>query len=731
MNPVASSSSAESENRLLCECIVCQVVVKGFSTYIFEEKKQIISNGRPTPSIPNLTKKTKLYIRHFQKETYKTCEWLTGCENKSLLFCWPCLLFSSEKNLWNKNGFSDLNNLHKLIKRHGSSKSHLQAIIKEKTFGNIRIEHALDNQLKIASQKHNQEVVKNRAILKRLIDVVCFLGEHELAFRGHTETENSSNKGNYIDLINLIAKYDETLKCHLDNSTRFKGTSNLIQNDLISCVEEVILKKIKSEIEDTNFIAIILDETTDVANISQLSKVVRYLTKNGEIKERFLGFVNVSAQRTALALHNLVQTIIDDDLNCGSKLIAQSYDGAAVMSGELGGLQAKVRETYPSSLFVHCMAHRLNLVLQQSLNIIKECKIFFSTLSGLAAFFSKSSKRTLALDLEVHKRLPKVAPTRWNYNGRLVLTVFEYRQPLIDFFKNIMDNQEKWDNETTICSRGYLNMLETEINFNLLLIIFSEIFPFSDSLFAVLQNKTSDIYFCIKKIKEFKSVVLSKREQFDSLWTKLKDLEINTEPQKKRIRSDVVEEQRTDQKARCRKLFFEIIDNISAHIDSRFKNFNSLKFLELANFLENKTVSEEAFESLKHNYSDYFEFSALRSELSVIYNTSEGLNKNSASELWKSLKVCGLYQAFPEVLKLCELVVTIPATSASTERSFSALKRIKNFIRNSTGQERLSALGLISIEKELVQKYARETNFYDEVIDVFATKSRRMVLQFK
>mgnify|MGYP005984234073 FL=1 len=212
-----------------------------------------------------------------------------GCSTKSVLFCWPCILFSNEKSLWNKNGFSDLNNLHKLIKRHSCSKAHIQAIVKEKTFAKIRIEHSLDNQLRISHEQHNQEVRKNREILKRLTDVVCFLGEHELAFRDHIESESSSNKGNYVDLLNLLAKYDEPLKFHLDNSKVFKGTSNLIQNDLIASRGEVALKRIKTEIKDASFVAIMVDETTDIANVSQLSKVVRYLTKTGN-KRTIFGF---------------------------------------------------------------------------------------------------------------------------------------------------------------------------------------------------------------------------------------------------------------------------------------------------------------------------------------------------------------------------------------------------------------------------------------------------------
>lgn len=115
----------------------------------------------------------------------------------------------------------------------------------------------------------------------------------------------------------------------------------------------------------------------------------------------------------------------------------------------------------------------------------------------------------------------------------------------------------------------------------------------------------------------------------------------------------------------------------------------------------------------------------------MIYNTSEGINKSSISKLWETIKECGLDQGFPEILKLCELTLTIPATSASTERSFSALKRIKNFVRNSTGQERLYSLALLSIEKELFQKISRQQKFYDDVIDEFSKKSRRIPLNFK
>jgi hypothetical protein len=65
------------------------------------------------------------------------------------------------------------------------------------------------------------------------------------------------------------------------------------------------------------------------------------------------------------------------------KLVSQTYDGASVMKGHVTGLQTKVRSSYPKALLTHFYAHSINLVLQQSLAIMKECKILFTALSGL------------------------------------------------------------------------------------------------------------------------------------------------------------------------------------------------------------------------------------------------------------------------------------------------------------------------------------------------------------
>lgn len=135
--------------------------------------------------------------------------------------------------------------------------------------------------------------------------------------------------------------------------------------------------------------------------------------------------------------------------------MAQCFDGAAVMASGLNRVQAKVKERAPMALFIHCYAHRLNLVLTQGASKLKECKVFFANLNGLAAFFSRSPKRTQLLDDICKRCLPKVAPTRWQYTSRLVNAVFEKRVALKELFNHLLEHHDDHDGDTVLMADGF------------------------------------------------------------------------------------------------------------------------------------------------------------------------------------------------------------------------------------------------------------------------------------
>ena len=60
------------------------------------------------------------------------------------------------------------------------------------------------------------------------------------------ETEQSVNRGNYIELLKYTAKYDPLLVEHVKNSTVFRGLSNPIQNNPIEAVSSGPLVAMKN-----------------------------------------------------------------------------------------------------------------------------------------------------------------------------------------------------------------------------------------------------------------------------------------------------------------------------------------------------------------------------------------------------------------------------------------------------------------------------------------------------
>lgn len=88
--------------------------------------------------------------------------------------------------------------------------------------------------------------------------------------------------------------------------------------------------------------------------------------------------------------------------------------------------------------------------------------------------------------------------------------------------------------------------------------------------------------------------------------------------------------------------------------------------------------------------------------------------------LVKALQFC-LEVSFPEIFKLIKIFAAIPVTSATAERSFSALRLLTTYLRSTMGQERLTSLAMPYIHKNLDVKA-------EEVMDDFAKKNHRLVL---
>ena len=80
--------------------------------------------------------------------------------------------------------------------------------------------------------------------------------------------------------------------------------------------------------------------------------------------------------------------------------------------------------------------------------------------------------------------------------------------------------------------------------------------------------------------------------------------------------------------------------------------------------------------------------------------------------------------AFPDLLLFTRIVLTIPIASASAERSFSTMKRVKMYLRSTMIDGRLNDLCMLAIERELSHELLIDPI---AVLDKFAKLAERRV----
>ena len=125
-----------------------------------------------------------------------------------------------------------------------------------------------------------------------------------------------------------------------------------------------ISKEIQNEINNKYF-AILVDESADNADYEQLTLVLRYLNKfTGEIMERNIKTVHIKNGDAKKIKYEIDITLKEYNLLI-DYCRGQGYDNANVMSGRINGLSTLILTENHLALYIHCAAHRFNLVTQK------------------------------------------------------------------------------------------------------------------------------------------------------------------------------------------------------------------------------------------------------------------------------------------------------------------------------------------------------------------------------
>ncbi|XP_061360405.1 uncharacterized protein LOC133304388 [Gastrolobium bilobum] len=570
---------------------------------------------------------------------------------------------------------------------------------------------------KVMHAQSSQQIEKNRLRVKTSIDVARWLAFRGCAFRGHDETINSRNSGNFIEMIKLLASYNEKVAdvVLMNAPLTAKYTSPQIQREILHVLANKVRKQILLDIGDSKF-CIIVDESRDESKREQMALVLRFVDKDGFIKERCFDLYHVQ-DTSSMTLKNAISDILSHHCLDIQNIRGQGYDGASNMRGEWNGLQALFLNECPCAYYVHCFAHRLQLALIAASKEVSSIYQFFQNLNFIINIVTASSKR---------------------HDQFQVAQIFEFEHlqaigeletgTVLEKIRNEGSNYSQRGDATA----AYKMITSFEFIFNLLLM--KEIMGITEILCQALQQKAQDILNAIHLVSSTKELI---QELRDGGWKRILESVVNFS---KLHEIDVPDfdaqyiegcgrrqhEQITIEHHYHFDIFNSTINFQLQELNRRF-NEQTMELLSLSSSLDPKngykafnvddicSLAEKDYPldfseqeriilncQLKHCHKDIPKHPKLQ-------------NLSSISELCQGLAQTGKSNSYHLVDRLIRLILTLPGSTASGERAFSAMKIVKTRLRNKMEDDFLANNLIVYIEREIAETFTTDSILEDFV----------------
>ena len=664
-------------------------------------------------------------------------------ESLDAVFCAPCVLFGPKRDDTKDKTFTltskvdDWSNIGRSVERHlKKGAKHHDYVMSAEEFVRIQTRKSSDI-WESMSKSYNEQVQRNRKILHCILEVIILCGKQNIALRGHEEKDS-----NFVALLHDKAKYNDILADHLAHCDhRAKYTSPQIQNELIQISSEQIQNELVDNCNRAVYFGFIADEATDSSTKEQISLCVRYYDQQSQtVREDFLGFAEAE-KTTGESLANKFLAELESIGIIVGHMRAQGYDGAANMSGIHRGVQARIKETVPEASYVHCKAHNLNLAI---VHACKEPLIrnLMDTVQAIAFAFDYSAKRLLNFkeNLETtddnvkegmgkRQKLKTLCETRWASRSDSLFT-------FLTAFPVVVSSLDDLQQDGDAKARSYYSSI-TKFDFIIGLVVAQTVLQPLVRLSAVLQGKDFDLIQAVGEAKVVVAVLQDMRDndaEWDSIYDRAVALGNSVEVDPAIPRGAARQQHRVNVPAANpsqywkRALFLPFVDHLLQELRDRLIK-NEDRFLAqhiVPSLIDGLT--DDAINKLHDTYSSDMaditleEFNLEVRKWKARWNGVEVADRPSTLSDTLNVTSSDLY---PSLYKCMLILVCMPVTTATAERSFSVMRRVKTYLRSTMTTERLSALCMLHAYKDFSVDI-------EKVIDSFATrKDRRLAFLFR
>ncbi|KAI5340636.1 hypothetical protein L3X38_019910 [Prunus dulcis] len=298
--------------------------------------------------------------RRFIVHWFDEFDWLEYNIAKDAAFCLNCYLFKTNFDQVGGDAFSGVgfNNWKKGRERFSIHVGWVGSVHNQAREAAYNLMHQKGHIETTVIKQTDDARMAYRICLNASLKCTRYLLRQGLSFRGHDESSTSSNKGNYLELLQFLVDHDEKVKALvLENAPgNLKLIAPSIKKDLVNACNKECISLIMSDLKDRYF-SIMMDEARDVSIKEQMAIMVRYVNNKGQIIERFVGVQHVT-DTTSSALKKSIDEFFSFEGLSFSKLRGQGYNGDSNMRSEFNGLKTKILREQPCAFYVRCFAHQ-------------------------------------------------------------------------------------------------------------------------------------------------------------------------------------------------------------------------------------------------------------------------------------------------------------------------------------------------------------------------------------
>ena len=212
-----------------------------------------------------------------------------------------------------------------------------------------------------------------------------------------------------------------------------------IVNEIVTLMGQDVLRGILVKIREAEYFGLMADETRDISNKEQLAVCCRWVDEGYNVHEDPLGLVQISSCTADSIVSHLKDVLVRCILPL-NQCRGQGYDRAAAMSGRFNGVSTQIQQEEPRAIPVHCLAHSLNLCLQDvcksfrliknALELVREAVHIVNKSPKRAEIFNEKQTEDEETIVSGHRNLKPLCPTRWTVRTDAIKAVLDNYEAL-------------------------------------------------------------------------------------------------------------------------------------------------------------------------------------------------------------------------------------------------------------------------------------------------------------